>query len=182
MTNIILLSGWKGSGKDYVADIIVETYNYKKIGFADIVKDHVSKKYKIKRRLLDTQEGKMKMYNNIKSHRDLLIDYAEAKRKECVYYWAKIANERINKYNENIVISDWRFIEEYRYLCNNSEYNITTIRINRFETNNSSCLTEKSLDDYDFDYIIDNKDTNKIKLTIEIENVFKKLKSQNQNT
>ena len=58
----------------------------------------------------------MKMYNNIKSHRDLLIDYAEAKRKECVYYWAKIANERINKYNENIVISDWRFIEEYRYL------------------------------------------------------------------
>ena len=174
MKNIILLSGWKGSGKDFVSDILTDKFKYKRFGFADEVKTLVSEKYNIKRELFDTLEGKCHQYDSEHTYRDLLIKYAESKREDDVYYWARKVNKKIKvSKNNNIVISDWRFTEEIDYLMKETDYNITTIRINRFENSGTLCQTENSLNEYKFDYIIDNKNKSRDEIVKQIENILK---------
>ena len=44
---VIGLSGWKGSGKDMVADFLVKEYNFQRLSFADPLKVMASKEYGI---------------------------------------------------------------------------------------------------------------------------------------
>ena len=60
MKKIILLSGWKGSGKDTVANLLVSNYGFKRIAFADSLKDMVSELYNIPRSHFDHRELKDK--------------------------------------------------------------------------------------------------------------------------
>lgn len=55
---IIALSGWKQSGKDTVANYLVENAGYIRLGFADILKDMVAEQYKIPRTWCDNPEYK----------------------------------------------------------------------------------------------------------------------------
>jgi phosphomevalonate kinase len=150
---IVLLSGWKGSGKDYVGDIIEKEYGYRKVKIAKRLKDEVSNKYNINRDLLETQEGK-KMVNLTtgETYRDLLIRHGEDKREEDVNYWVK---NIVSEESSSIVISDWRFTEEYEYLVNTGS-NVITIRIERFDDIDTECKTEHALDEFEFDYKISN--------------------------
>ena len=50
---IVALSGWKGSGKDSVAKFMVEEHGFKRIAFADVLKDMVAETYKIPRSYMD---------------------------------------------------------------------------------------------------------------------------------
>jgi hypothetical protein len=162
---IVLLSGWKGSGKDYIGDIIEKEYGYIKKKIGQSLKDEVSDKYNISRNLLETQEGKNIVFKNGETYRDLLIRHGEAKKEKDINYWVKnIVLE------DSIVISDWRFVEEYEYL-KKTGCNIITIRIERFDKIETECKTEHSLDDFKFDYKISNS------IGTSSENILEMLKS-----
>jgi hypothetical protein len=170
----ILLSGWMGSGKDYIGDIIEKEYGYKKKQISKNLKDEVSEIYGISRYLLETQEGKKKNFSRKETYRDLLIRHGQEKKVDDKQYWMKRmvasgnSTESVNKGENNkgennkgeneskIVISDWRFKEEYD-LLEELGVKIITIRIERFDNIESECISEHSLDDFDFDYIISNK-------------------------
>jgi hypothetical protein len=55
---VIAISGWKGSGKDLSAEYLVENHGFKRVSFADPLKDSVALEYGITREWLD--DPKMK--------------------------------------------------------------------------------------------------------------------------
>ena len=57
---IISLSGWKGSGKDEAARILTNKYGFRRLAFADILKDMVARDYGISRESLDDPKLKEK--------------------------------------------------------------------------------------------------------------------------
>ena len=44
---VVAVSGWKGSGKDTMADYLVDEYGYTRIAFADVLKEMVAEQYDI---------------------------------------------------------------------------------------------------------------------------------------
>lgn len=57
---IVALSGWKGSGKDMLARHLVESHGFKRLAFADPLKDMASKEYGIPRAHFDDPAFKEK--------------------------------------------------------------------------------------------------------------------------
>ena len=57
---IVAISAWKGSGKDTAADYLVANWGFKRIGFADPLKDNVAKEFGISRDTLDLPDLKEK--------------------------------------------------------------------------------------------------------------------------
>ena len=62
MTNglILGLSGYKGSGKDSVASILVKQHGFQRVAFADVLKDLVADLYDVERSAMDDPERKEK--------------------------------------------------------------------------------------------------------------------------
>jgi hypothetical protein len=57
---ILALSGWKGSGKDTCADYLVSRYGYKRLSFADKMKDDAAVKWNVPREWFDDRTMKEK--------------------------------------------------------------------------------------------------------------------------
>jgi cytidylate kinase len=57
---IVAVSGWKGSGKDTAAKILVEKYGFRRVAFADVLKDMVADQYGIVRSHCDDPAFKEK--------------------------------------------------------------------------------------------------------------------------
>lgn len=157
MKQILLISGKAGSGKDLVASMLP---GWKRVAFADILKDQVSSEFDIDRLSLDTQAGKAEVNHLGITNRRLLINYGTFKRSRDVNYWVKGVRYLITDNNwENIVIPDFRFPNEFEYLKKRlpkSEYVIKTLLIDR-----NSCIrindpTETSLVDFNFNFTIHN--------------------------
>lgn len=55
---IVAVSGWKNSGKDMVADYLVREHGFKRVGFADSLKDMVADDYDLDRQSLDDRKSK----------------------------------------------------------------------------------------------------------------------------
>lgn len=117
---IILIRGFSNSGKDFVGDILCKQYGYKQFSFANSLKKIVAEKYNIPLELLYTQEGKLMIcHNDInkRTHRQLLIDEAlKLKETDFNIFVEHCCNEINNNINNKIVITDWRFINEYEIL------------------------------------------------------------------
>lgn len=58
MAIFIGLSGWKQSGKDSAANYLIQEYGFKRLGFADYLKDKVAYDFNLKRSDLDNPETK----------------------------------------------------------------------------------------------------------------------------
>lgn len=179
---VIAISGWKGSGKDTAADFLCKNYNYNRLSFAAPLKDMVAKTYNVPREDLDNPTKKeMPLVNypaiptdsfGEKVHlmlRDELkhgywtpraLCILEGSMKRAVYsnFWVKAVAEKVlNNPDKKYVISDLRFKSEadtLRLLLNDA---LKTIRINRWEFIDTSDPSERDLDDYKFDYYIQNK-------------------------
>lgn len=184
--NIILVSGYKGSGKDVLADYLWEDQDYHKMAFADILKSEVSKTYNIP--IIDfyqrdTKDDPIPNYStdiivDAQAKRVLTLFESELKNKHwtpralCIleasakkavnphYYTNKVIENIMNGFSQNIVIADWRFSAEYWKMKEHFGDDVITVRINRFDSVDSLDPSELELDDFDnFDYIIDNKGT-----------------------
>ena len=84
-------------------------------------------------------------------------------------YWVKKAIQAMKSKETNaFVISDLRYKSELEQLRKAFKDSLTTIRINRFDTNPSTDPSENDLDDVSFDFVIENRGTK--------EEFFEKLK------
>lgn len=161
MRKILLLSGKINSGKDYSADILVKKENWVKISFASVLKKIASEKYDIELKDFNTQEGKKKKYKTGETYRDLLINLAKDCKKKDQNFFVKKALEEIKGFKtENVVIPDWRYPHEYEHICKNlsKEFSILTARITRKSSFILNDPSETSLDNFNFDFNIENND------------------------
>ena len=115
---IILISGWAHAGKDSVAKILVESYEFQKVAFADPIKHQVARDLDIPLEWCYDQERKAALLPNNKERtlREELIRVAESAREADKEIWARAVGEKIQKAiqrgKRKFVISDWRHIEE----------------------------------------------------------------------
>lgn len=219
---IIMVSGWKRSGKDTAAQYLVEKYGFKRVAFADLLKDMVSKEYEVPRSHMDDplfkeepilslpadpqddfsrkicemmigelrdthgkrphgfcyQEGKFYGLVNwddkssvsekkeIKTRvywcaRALCILKGSGNRAVLPSYWVKNAVKRmLEDKDSSYVISDVRYKSEIEQIIQFAgRENVVSIRVERFDTCESTDPSERDLDDYSFDIKINNKDT-----------------------
>ena len=134
---IIGISGKSGSGKDYVSNILQsillneygEYYTIDK--FARKIKEALSVLFEINIKQFEEQSFKSE-----KIYKDFWIDL--------------LFNS--NKSN-NIIISDVRFKNEFKAI---KDRDGLIIRVESDEYNNIDNISEKDLDDYQFDYVITN--------------------------
>ena len=121
MSQIILISGYAGSGKDTFANLLIDQLpNAKKYAFADPIKEIAYKYHN---------------WNGIKDEkgRQLLIEIGKTGRKVNLHIWTEEVIEKIQKQKpEVVIISDWRFKHEYEKMKEVFEKkNILTIRVKR---------------------------------------------------
>ncbi len=162
---ILLLSGWAGAGKDATAGIL-NTYGYKRYAFADALKKQVAAEFSFPIEWCYTQRGKQQVLEETKGKtvRDLLIQRGQeirAEKKNPGYFAELTAEKILQDFPALAVITDWRLpceldvIREYFFL----NAKIVLVRIQREGQERSlveDSLTEHSLDDFQFDVVIDN--------------------------
>lgn len=144
--NIILLSGFAGSGKDTVGQYIVEKYGYTRLSFAEKVKDVCSTIFEFDRSVLEglTKEDRASrespdelwshLFDSPFSMRDSMIDIAMILRNhydENIWVYTVLKQIIDNQY-ENVVITDNRFTNEIEVLKKwLPDYNIVTVNVQR---------------------------------------------------
>lgn len=115
---IVLIAGWAHAGKDSVAKILVESYDFQKVAFADPIKQQVARDLEIPLEWCYDQEKKAALLpkNPERTLREELIRVAEGARSTDKEIWARAVGEKIQKAiqrgKRKFVISDWRHLEE----------------------------------------------------------------------
>lgn len=170
---VILIAGFKGAGKDYVArqihDEVVDDYNVSIRSFAEPLK-------KIASILLETDLETLDEAKN--KHWDIALDgYVVS---DARLFLQRLGNEAIKPiFGNNVwanimlrniicamsdffIIPDFRFMIEYEELVKNLDkdlYDIITVRVidqNRVNTDLHASETELLDHDFKFNYILDN--------------------------
>jgi hypothetical protein len=121
-TNIIMLSGWIGSGKSTIAQEIIAQLKEKEV-FVEY--QPLARRVKFIATLMGWDGKKDDM------GRQLLIDIGMAGRKHDPFTWVKLVDAAITNGTEVVVIDDWRFPNEYEYLRSLNRYDIAKIRMER---------------------------------------------------
>jgi len=115
---IVLIAGWAHAGKDSVAKILVESYEFQKVAFADPIKQQVARDLDIPLEWCYDQEKKAALLPNNpqRTLREEIIRVAEGARETNKEIWARAVGEKIQKAiqrgKRRFVISDWRHLEE----------------------------------------------------------------------
>jgi dephospho-CoA kinase len=115
---IVLIAGWAHAGKDSVAKILVESYDFQKVAFADPIKQQVARDLEIPLEWCYDQEKKAALLPNNpqRTLREEIIRVAEGARETNKEIWARAVGEKIQKAiqrgKRRFVISDWRHLEE----------------------------------------------------------------------
>lgn len=157
---VLLLNGLISAGKDTVADILVKHKGYKKFSLASILKHRTSRKYGFDESLCNTQEGKKSIVKSAgKSVRELLIIESElAKSKNKYFFTDYVIVDIVNQDCEKVVISDFRFPEEYTRLTEVFS-NVKTAKVVRPGVVVQDFSSEQQLDHFFFDEVIFNDTT-----------------------
>ena len=157
---ILMVSGKKYSGKDTIYELIrnLDSGAYR-VAFADQIKA-------IAGHIVGSS------YNNNPDNKEALrplwIKIGEMGREYNKYVWTSKVVQHIrtvvrqNRDNNEFlfVVTDFRFPEEYEALCDAfGAKSITTIRVHRDSEISRDHYTETLLDNFEFDYVIDNNST-----------------------
>ncbi len=184
---IIALSGWKRSGKDTVAEYLVDNFGAKRLAFADQLKYMVTQLFGVSRETInnpETKEAPLAHYpvdpkDSFSKHVTFFM-HGELKQPEgdskrywtpralCILtgsimrtvdsdYWVKQVVSQAEP-GGLYVISDVRYKSEIQSLINSGS-RVVSVRINRFDSSSSADPSERDLDDYSFDLIIENRQT-----------------------
>lgn len=161
---LIAICGFQGSGKDTIANYLVDKYGFIKLSFASAVKDVVAITFSWNRKLLegDTEESRI--------FRETIDDWWSAKLNIPNFtprialqkigtdifrnnldqnIWVDIVERKIKDYinsNKNVVISDLRFPNEFKMI---REYSGTIIHVKRntpkwFDSYSNGCDCEET--------------------------------------
>jgi len=121
MTKIIVCSGSGiGSGKTTFCRKICDTV----IGFADIIRMELQQEYPQIDFFNKSQEYKSSIVGNTgKTVRQIMVEYAEAKRKQDISYFAKRTIEIIDTlyFDKTVGVDDMRFVVELDMLKSHFE-------------------------------------------------------------
>jgi hypothetical protein len=157
---VILINGLKRSGKDFSANILLEKLpNSEKIAFADPIKRILSNTLEIS---IDEFDDFKNNHYDIKydskslTFRKFIQNFGESVKNEFGNdIWAKLARDKIlSSKKDYIIISDFRFLVEYETL---KDLDIVTLKINDNSIQNDDThISENELNDFEFDYQIDN--------------------------
>lgn len=155
MINLLIgLSGKQRSGKDTFADYLVEKYGFKKVSFANPIKELAVNYFGLNP--VDVYETKPEKV------RKVLQDIGKIGRYVDDLFWVKKALEEYDpNSNNNYVVSDVRFINEAEYLKSLDGLIIRIeapreIRASRGLLTGEDDISETELDGYKFDYVINN--------------------------
>jgi hypothetical protein len=187
MSSILALSGWKQSGKDTLANHLINNYGFTRVAFADILKNMVSYQYGIPRSWLDDIKYKetpilkypaeakdgfsehlhsfmkkeFREYGGRLFHtpRSLSILEGSVKRSVDPNYWVSRVVEQINACDSNVVITDMRYRSELELLTDAFRGSLVPVRINRWAANPSSDPSEVDLDNIKFEFTVQNVGT-----------------------
>ena len=157
---IIYLTGKKGSGKDYVGNVLKECYDYKTVSFADIIKDTVMKAHNISLAEYDTLKRTEFTNNGVTIHgRDVVRNLAMTMLGYDTLQFVRYVDDFIkNNKHSNIVVTDLRFEHELDYVLSNKD-NQQSIIINVINTNlidNDSHISEQGIGENYINYTIYN--------------------------
>lgn len=153
---IIGISAKMGCGKTALANILLdELPEFKRIAFADVLKQECSEIYKYPLVWNYTEEGKKRLVNTgIKSMpimevRELLQHHGtDIRRKQDYDYWIKAMDEQITD-GDNVIIDDVRFPNEADFVKKREGI---LVRINPYPEwkpeKHSDHISETALDDY----------------------------------
>ena len=161
--NYIGLSGWAKSGKDTIANYLVENHGYRKVSFADPMREAllrldpvipymgVNMRLSVAVRLIGWEDVK----RNSPDVRVLLQRFGTEVGREMFgqNFWVDLAMSKIQP-GEKIVFADVRYKNEAEAV---SASGGVVVRVNRdgvVAANDHS--SEHDLDDYNFDLVIDN--------------------------
>ena len=182
MRRVICLSGWRGAGKDTVADYLVREFGFRKFSFAARLKDSVAETYGLERQSLDdrllkeapiysypvisTDNFTLSIHQSLQPElregywtpRALCILEGSIKRSVDPNYWTRSVLEQIVETEQDCVISDMRYKSEadtIRALLQDHDMQPLLWRIHRYDTITTLDPSERDLDNYSLfdDYI-----------------------------
>lgn len=168
---LVLLSAKRRGGKDTLADYLVEKRNFRRVGFADALKDEVSASTGIPRAEFDDEDLKETAADGqTMTRRQLLQEFGSWKRSLDPSYFTRQCRSTVRKLLQkgiSVVVSDARFPNELE----SSEFNLDEKQILRIRINRPSREhlygkdeheSETALDAYDkFDAYITNVEGDK---------------------
>jgi hypothetical protein len=167
MTTILLLSGWAGSGKDTVADILVRKHGYHRVAFADALKRDAAVRTGLPLSDFHTAakdkplSSSLPAFPTAHTPRDIILQLALQMRAENPDIYADTVIHDIAEHTgDKFVVSDWRYKREeqrIREMC--SEARIITARVIRSGITQSYDPSERDLDNANIDIIIENNGT-----------------------
>lgn len=142
MKKIIAILGHIGSGKDTAAKFFIETANFKKISFADSLKDALASVFLWDRNLLEGTTAESRNWRNKKDiYWSRVLGYEVTPRKMMQqigtdlfrhhfspHIWVHSLALKAQQSAQDIVVADVRFEEEYKAL---QDLGATFIRISR---------------------------------------------------
>lgn len=138
-----MVCGYRRTGKDTLLEMFnnqrpfqwlvygnkkkFEINTVERISFADNLRKEVDYIYQIQPHGDYSQFKETVVYGD-KTYRDLLIRHAEYRREQDVNYWVKNATDWKKIQTKNIMITDWRYLNELNWV---NKYNPETIRLFR---------------------------------------------------
>lgn len=175
---IITISGTARCGKNYVGDLLCEKLpNSKCYAFADLLKEYVCEVFDIDIETLDFYKNSSEPFTvNGVTMRTILQRFGTEIFVDKVdkLYWVKKLKEKINAENyEYAIITDARFCHELDFIGESFKIFIKSNE----EIAESNHISERNLDNYIFDYVINNID--KPNLSPAIDEIYSILTKRN---
>lgn len=168
---VILISGKRYSGKNYVADILRNTFNIPDYSLAYELKVEMSRSI-VNFSQTEFLDKLMKDRQFKEIYRGDLIELGSRRRSENIDYWCNKLHERISSANDSIIsITDVRFPNEIEYFT--KRFKCVTIRVQAsindrisrgyVESNADVSPSECSLDNHQFMEVIWNNNNASIR-------------------
>jgi hypothetical protein len=169
MKQCILLSGWSGSGKDAVGQILTRRYGAKRLAFADRLKEIVAEQYKFPVQWAHTTLGKQVVLACGKPVREVLVTEGQLIRQisnEPELFARYVANQIVaDKETQLFCITDWRLPIEHNVLstiCFEHDICLLKVQIRRegqLQSDVNHPETEEALQRWVFDIYLTNPGT-----------------------
>jgi hypothetical protein len=159
---IIGIAGYKGSGKDSLGEILTTTFGWRKMSFAQPIKNLVHNTFGIDKAILSGTDGEREFrelplpdWFNLSS-RDMLQKVGMAFRENLHKdIWVKILENQYNSCKEHVVITDVRFPNEVEMI--NKHGFVCCVK--RPDFNGDAHESEHALDNHVFSYAFNNDGT-----------------------